>query len=316
MIPTTMTFDVTILGSNSALPAHGRHPTSQVVNHNEKFYLLDCGEGTQMRLSDLKIKRSKIDQIFISHFHGDHYYGLIGLITSYHLLQRQAPLHIFSPRGLKEIFDANFKYSQTHLVFDLQFHEIDCNQSEVIYENDDISVKTILMNHRIPCTGFLFREKKHARKINAEKIQEYHVPISAIADLKKGKDFISGSEIIPNSELTLDPSPERTYAFCSDTLFNEGIIPTIEGVDLLYHESTFMNESADRAAQTFHSTTLQAATIAQKANVKKLIIGHFSAKYSDLNLMVEEARTIFPNTELALEGEKFEVGITVLQHTV
>jgi ribonuclease Z len=310
-----MTFDVTILGSNSALPAHGRHPTSQVVNHNDKLFLIDCGEGTQMRLSELKIKRSKIDQIFLSHFHGDHYYGLMGLITSYHLSQRQAPLHIFAPPGLREIIDANFKYSQTHLVFDLQIHEIDCSASKLIFENEDLTVETIPMNHRIPCCGFLFREKKHARKINPAKLQEYSIPIDAIADLKAGKDFNFDGKIISNAELTFDPIAPRGYAFCSDTLYNENLIPILTEVDLLYHESTFMNESADRAAQTFHSTTLQAATIAKKAGVKKLLIGHFSAKYIDLELMVEEARTIFQNTFLAIEGERFNVTSEVLQRT-
>ena len=308
-----MTFEVTILGSNSAIPAHGRHPTAQVLNHNEKFFLLDCGEGTQMRLSQLKIRRSKIDQIFISHLHGDHYYGLPGLLTSYHLLQRREPLHIFAPKGLKEIIELNFKYSNTRLIYDLQFHEFGCVSPEKIFESEELIVTTLPMNHRIPCCGFLFREKKHSRKILPEMLEVYKIPVSAIADLKRGKDFAIGEKIIPNSELTSDPLPARTYAFCSDTLYNEEFISLIEGADLMYHEATFMNESAQRAVQTFHCTTAQAATIANKAGAGKLLIGHFSAKYTELELMLEEARVIFQNTELALEGEKFSVNSPVLQ---
>src|SRR6185295_3560637 len=197
-----MTFDVTILGSNSAIPAHGRHPTAQVLNHNEKYFLLDCGEGTQMQLSHLKIKRSKIDHIFITHLHGDHYYGFIGLLTSYHLLQRREPLHVFAPKGLKEIIALNFRYSDTHLLYEIVFHEYDAKAEEKIFENEELNVSTIVMNHRIPTCGFLFREKNHQRKILPQKLEEFQIPVSAIADLKKGKDFVSNGKTIPNSELT------------------------------------------------------------------------------------------------------------------
>lgn len=300
-------FEVTILGSNSALPAHGRRPTSQVVNHHDKYFLIDCGEGTQVRLSDLRIKRSRIENIFISHLHGDHYYGLIGLLTSYHLLQRQAPIHLFAPKGLEEIIHVNFKYSQTTLVYDLIFHEVDCGSVNTIFENDEISVSTIPMNHRIPCCGFLFSEKPHPRKIKAEKLEELGIPVSEIPNIRAGRDVVIDGKPIANAELTSDPPPQRRYAFCSDTLFNPDIIPLIEGADLLYHEATFMQEALERAQHTFHSTTLQAAQIARQAQVKKLIIGHFSAKYVDLEMMLQEARTAFPNTFLAREGEKFSV---------
>lgn len=310
-----MTFEVTILGSNSALPAHGRHPTAQVVNHHERFFLVDCGEGTQMRLSQLKIKRSKIDHIFISHLHGDHYYGLLGLITSYHLLQRAQPLHLYAPSGLKEIIETHFRYSKTNLLFDLQIHEVNGETAAAIFENDDLIVSTIPMNHRIPCCGYLFREKKHARKILPEKLAEYRIPPSEIAAIKRGNDFIADGTVIPNAHLTSDPDPSLTYAFCSDTLYHEAIIEQIRGADLLYHEATFMNEAAERAAQTFHSTTLQAATMAKKSNARRLIIGHFSAKYAELEKMLEEARSVFPSTELAVEGEKYSVRTPVLQST-
>lgn len=302
-----MTFSVTILGSNSALPAHGRHPTSQLLNHNEKLFLIDCGEGTQMQLSNYKVRRSKIDHIFISHLHGDHYYGLIGLLTSYHLLRRTEPLHLFAPMGLKEIIDVNFKYSNTKLVYELITHEINCGETAVIYENEQLAVSTIPMKHRIPCCGFLFREKKHERRILPEKLAEFKIPVGMITDLKKGNDIVLEGKMIPNRELTADPDVPRSYAFCSDTLYHDSFIPQVTGADLLYHESTFMEESAERAQLTFHSTTLQAASIAQKAAAKKLLIGHFSAKYDDLGLVLSEARTVFPATELAVEGTTFQV---------
>lgn len=302
-----MTFEVTILGSNSALPAHGRHPTSQVLNHNEKLFLLDCGEGTQIQLTHYKIKRSKINHIFISHLHGDHYYGLIGLLTSYHLLKRSEPLHLFCPNGLKEILEVNFKYSDTHLVYDLIMHEIDCSASALIYENEHLSVTTIPMRHRIPCCGFLFREKARDRRIIPAKLEAYKIPVSRIPELKEGKDIeVQGSKI-SNQELTGLPLAARSYAFCSDTLYTEDFLEQVKGVDLLYHEATFMEESAERAALTFHSTTLQAAKIASKAAVKKLLIGHFSAKYDHLELVLEEARSIFPATGLAIEGNVVSV---------
>ncbi len=311
-----MTFETTILGSNSAIPAHGRHPTAQVLNHNEKLFLLDCGEGTQMQLSKLKIKRSKIDHIFISHLHGDHYYGLIGLLTSFHLLQRREPLHVFAPEGLREIIELNFTYSNTHLLYDLIFHDYSKDSSELIFENENLSVSCIKMNHRIPTCGFLFREKKHLRKILPEKLSEFNIPVSAIADIKNGKDYIADGRTIPSKLLTVEPACSLSYAFCSDTLYSEGIIPSIKEVDLLYHEATFMNESAERANQTFHSTTAQAATIALKSGVKKLLIGHFSAKYIELQPMEEEARAIFQNTELAIEGETYAVGSSVMESSL
>jgi len=300
-----MTFEVTILGSNSALPAHGRHPTSQVINHHEKLFLLDCGEGTQVRLSHQKIKRSKIDYIFITHLHGDHYYGLLGLLTSYHLLRRPNPLHLFGPPGLKEIIDLQFKHSDTRLVYELVFHPVSGEHHEMVLDLDEISVFTLPMNHRIPCCGYLFREKIGLRKIIPEKLEQFGIPKSAINDLKSGKDFQSGDQIIPNREVTTDAALPRTYAHCSDTLYDEALIPLIKGANLLYYETTFMNESLERAVQTFHSTTLQAGYIAKAAGVKKLLIGHFSAKYKELLPMLEETKTVFSETYLATEGETF-----------
>ncbi|MBX7107677.1 MAG: ribonuclease Z [Chitinophagales bacterium] len=308
-----MTFEVTILGSNSALPAHGRHPTAQVLNHNEKLFLLDCGEGTQIQLSSYHIRRSKINHIFISHLHGDHYYGLIGLLTSYHLLRRTEPLHLFCPKGLSDILQLNFKYSDTRLIYELIVHEIESSVHQLIYENEHITVHTIPMRHRIPCCGFLFREKKRDRRILPEKLEAFGIPVADIHALKEGKDLVIDGKLIPNSALTTDPPAVRSYAFCSDTLYTEELTSQIKGADLLYHEATFMEESSERAALTYHSTTLQAAAIARKAAVKKLMIGHFSAKYEDLNLVLREAQTVFADTMLAVEGSTVRIGDGIQQ---
>lgn len=302
-----MTFEVTILGSNSALPAHGRHPTAQVLNHHEKLFLLDCGEGTQIQLSAYRIKRSKISEVFISHLHGDHYYGLPGLLTSYHLLKRSEPLHLYCPKGLKDIIDLNFRYSDTRLSYELIVHEIDCSQVQQIYENNHVTVTTIPMKHRIACCGFLFREKERERVILPEQLARYNVPLSGIGTLKFGNDITVDGVTIANRELTQDPPPPRAYAFCSDTIHSPGLIENVKAVNLLYHEATFMEESAERASLTYHSTARQAATIAKKSGVKKLLIGHFSAKYDNLQLLLEEAKAVFPATEIAVEGQTFKV---------
>ncbi len=302
-----MTFEVTILGSNSALPAHGRHPTAQVLNHHEKLFLLDCGEGTQIQLSAYRIKRSKISEVFISHLHGDHYYGLPGLLTSYHLLKRSEPLHLYCPKGLKDIIDLNFRYSDTRLSYELIVHEIDCSQVQQIYENNHVTVTTIPMKHRIACCGFLFREKERERVILPEQLARFNVPLSVIGTLKFGNDITVDGVTIANRELTQDPPPPRAYAFCSDTIHSPGLIENVKAVNLLYHEATFMEESAERASLTYHSTARQAATIAKKSGVKKLLIGHFSAKYDNLQLLLEEAKAVFPATEIAVEGQTFKV---------
>lgn len=302
-----MIFEVTILGSNSALPAHGRHPTAQVLNHHDKLFLLDCGEGTQIQLSAYRIKRSKINEVFISHLHGDHYYGLLGLLTSYHLLKRTEPLHLYCPKGLKDIIDLNFRYSDTRLAYELIVHEIDCSQSLQIYEDSYLTVTTIPMKHRIACCGFLFREKDRDRVILPEKLRQYEVPHTSIGGLKYGKDIVVNGVTIPNAELTQDPPPPRSYAFCSDTIHSLDFAEQVKEVNLLYHEATFMEESAERATLTFHSTTKQAGMIAKRAKAKKLLIGHFSAKYDNLQLLLDETKTVFPATEIAVEGQTYKV---------
>ncbi len=304
-----MSFELVILGSNSAIPANGRHPTSQILNHHHSCFLIDCGEGTQMRMDASRIKRSRIDHIFISHLHGDHYFGLIGLITSFHLLNREKPLHIYCPKELEGIIQMQLRFSNTGLPFDLNFHFLHFEKAERILENDVLTVETIIMNHRIPCAGFLFREKPMLRNMIPEKITKYKIPHSKIPGIKAGEDFISeNGEVIPNHLLTLSPSSPRSYAFCADTIYTESVIDQIKDVDLLYHEATFTEESKDRAVTTMHSTAKEAAMIASKANVKKLMIGHYSAKYKSLENHLTEAKEFFENTILAEEGMTYHIG--------
>lgn len=305
-----MTFEVTILGSNSALPAHGRHPTSQIVNYNDRLFLVDCGEAAQIQLSRYKIRTGKIEHIFISHMHGDHYFGLIGLITSYNLNQRSIPLHIHGPEGLQQIIELQLHYSNTTLVFPLHFHVVKPESGALVYEDEQMKVTSVEMIHRIPCSGYVFTEKINELNVRKEKLDEYNIPYTAIASIKKGKDWTSpDGTTIANSELTLPRPKERSYAFCTDTLYTETILPYIKDVELLYHEATFDASRADRAVETFHTTSVGAADIAKKANAGQLIIGHFSSRYREPEMaaLLKESQSVFPNTALAIEGTTFEV---------
>jgi len=301
-------FTVLILGSASASPTLNRNPTSQLINIAEQYYLVDCGEGTQLRLRENKIKFQRIHHIFISHLHGDHYLGLMGLLQSMHLLGRTATLNVYGPPELKKVIDIQLEVSKSVLSYPLNFHATNTNQSTVLYEDDKVTISTIILKHKLPCTGFLFKEKEKSRKINIEAINEYKIPKYALDRIKKGEDFKSESgEIIENSLLTFQPERSFSYAFCSDTSYNEGIIGTIKGVDLLYHEATFTEEHSDRAVKTQHSTARQAAKIALKSNVNQLIIGHFSNRYINLNELLNEAKAVFENTQLAEDGKIFNV---------
>ena len=303
-----MTFDVTILGSSSATPIYNRHPSAQVLNIHERFFLVDCGEGTQMQLQRYKIRFSRINHIFISHLHGDHYLGLMGLLSTMHLQGRTAEMHVFGPKELQHITELQLKYSQTELRYPLIFHPVDTTTGKTIFEDDSLIVSSIPMNHRIDCSGFLFVEKEGLRKLIPEKLAEYQIPYTVYSDLKQGVDYTDKKgNIIPNHELTIPPSRARSYAYCSDTIYDESICRYIEGIDLLYHESTFSDDMRERAVETFHSTASQAATIAKISGVKELLIGHFSARHKDVTPLLEEAKKIFPATALALEGEKFSV---------
>lgn len=303
-----MQFEVTILGNNAAIPAYNRHPSSQVLNHNGNLFLIDCGEGTQYQLDRFGIKRGKLNHIFISHLHGDHFFGLVALLTSFNLNRREHPLHVYGPLGLEEIIQVHFKHSLTKLNYQLHFQPVFIDESRIIYEDSSLTVETILLTHRLPTTGFLFKEKKKFRKIITDKITEYNIPHTQITGIKKGEDFItSEGKKISNAELTLDPLSPRSYAYCSDTIYTESFAEQIKNISTLYHETTFTHEHEARATETFHTTTKQAAKLAQKANAGKLLIGHFSARYEDLEPLVNESREIFANSFIAEEGKTFEI---------
>ncbi|RYD78585.1 MAG: ribonuclease Z [Sphingobacteriales bacterium] len=297
---------VTILGNNSAIPAHGRNPTAQVLQTQDESYLIDCGEGTQQQLAKYKIKRGRINHIFISHLHGDHYFGLIGLLTSMGLLGRTADLHLHAPAPLEEIINLQLKAADTILPYKIYFHPLgdECQ----IANDKKIVVECIKVSHRIDCWGFIFREKKKPRSIDAEKVKAYEIPAAYYDALQRGADYTNKKgTIIPNEELTTANIAPKSYAYCADTLYDESIIEKVKNVDLLYHEATYLKDLAVKAAERYHSTTEQAATIAKKANVKKLIIGHFSSKYEVLDDFLKEAAEVFPSTELALEGVCYNI---------
>ncbi|MEY2799510.1 MAG: hypothetical protein RI934_498 [Bacteroidota bacterium] len=299
-------FEITVLGSSSATPAYNRNPSAQMINLNEHFYLVDCGEATQNQLNKFKIKSAKIDTIFISHLHGDHYLGLVGLLSTLHLNGRTKTMTIVGPPELKDIIDLQLKVSETQLRFTIDFRPTQVDYTEVVFQNNDVIVETVILNHRIPTTGFVFKEVARKRKINTEKLTEYDIPLEYIPLLKNGIDYCDKfGRTIANAELTFAPKAPRSYAYCSDTIYTEHFLDQIEGVDCLYHEATFLHEIIDRAKETFHTTALQAGTIAKKANVKQLMIGHFSARYKELDLLLAEAKTAFNNTVLAVEGERY-----------
>ncbi|MES2419178.1 MAG: ribonuclease Z [Bacteroidota bacterium] len=303
-----MTFEVTILGSSSATPVYNRNPTAQLLNCNEKFYLIDCGEGTQQQLIKFGIKASKIDFILISHLHGDHYFGLIGLLSSLHLNGRIKPMHIFAPPALQEIMELQFKYSDTHLRYELIYYPIDAAAPTVIFENADVTIETIILNHRIPCTGFKFTEKKRLRKLIIEKLEAVNVPIEYYPLLKRGVDLtLPNGEVLLNADYTSESAVPKCYAYCSDTLWDENYFDSIKDCNTLYHEATFLHEMLERAKETHHTTALQAAQIAGIVGAKKLLIGHFSSRYKTLAPILEEARTAFENTELATEGNTYQI---------
>lgn len=303
-----MRFNVTVLGSNSAVPAHGRFPSAQVVNVHEHLYLVDCGEGTQMRMSDHGIKRSRIEQIFISHMHGDHIFGLAGLLNTYSLMGRRQALDIFAPRGLEDLVTLQLEVTQSVLAYELRIHETDPKKHTKIFEDEAVKVYSIPLRHRIPACGFLFVEKRQAIHMRPEKIIEYNIPVTEIGHILAGKDWKSADgTIIPNADLTIPAKPPRSYAYCSDTAFFEGLAPFVKDVDLLYHEATFMDDMADNAVQTGHSTARQAATLANLAGAKKLMLGHYSSRYKDLQPLLTEAQAVFANTCLSLDGLTIDV---------
>ncbi|KQR67530.1 ribonuclease Z [Pedobacter sp. Leaf176] len=301
-----MKFEVTILGSSSATPVFNRNPSAQLLNCNEKYYLIDCGEGTQLQFTKYNLKAARIDCIFISHLHGDHYFGLIGLLSSLHLNGRIKPMQIFGPKPLLEILEIQFKYSDTNLRYSIEFFPIEADESRQIFENQDLIVKTIILNHRIPTTGFIFQQKQRQRKIIKDKAVS--IPMAYYTALKRGIDVeLPSGEILKSNDYTTPADPPRSYAYCSDTMYDERYFPIIKGCDTLYHEATFMHELLDRANETHHTTALQAGEVAKINGVKRLIIGHFSSRYKTLQMLLEETQSVFEQTELAVEGRTYQL---------
>lgn len=303
-----MALSVKILGSNSASFAHNRHHSAQILQIQDQYFLIDCGEGTQLQLKKFGVKISRIDHILISHLHGDHYYGLIGLISTMHLYGRKKTLFMVGPPGLAEIITIQLRYSETDLNFPIEFIEWSKGEKRQILENEKITIETIPLDHRIPCSGYLFKEKHKKRRINKDKLEKKLSPAQIMA-LRNGEDIKdeNGTVLFSSKEVTLPPHRSFSYAYCSDTRFDPGIVEQIKNVDILYHEATFANDMADRAHNTYHSTAEQAATIAQKADVRKLLIGHFSTRYKNLHEVLGEAKNVFQDTELAIEGQTYVV---------
>lgn len=295
---------ITILGCYSATPRTITNPTSQILELNNQMYLIDCGEGTQVQLRKHKIKFSRIDRIFISHLHGDHFFGLIGLISTFSLLNRQNDLHVYGPKGIKDIILLQIKLSKSYTSYNLYFHELESESSELIYEDDKVSVTTIPLKHRVYTNGFLFREKPGPRRINIEAANSRNIEVCYFNKLKQGSDLVrEDGSVVANADVTYDPLPVQSYAFCSDTLYNEDIIPIIKDVDVLYHESTFLEQDVEKCIPTGHSSARQAALIASKAGVKNLVLGHYSTRYSNIELFKEEAKTVYQPVILADDGK-------------
>lgn len=291
------------------MPTSERFPAAHVVNIHERFFLVDCGEGTQIQLRRNRISFGKINNILITHIHGDHTFGLFGLISTFSLLGRNTDLHIYASPVLKQILDDHKKHYYEHpLPFKIVFHPIGSNRKSMIYEDEKLQIFTIPLKHRIPACGFLFREKAPLLNLDKDKIRYFGVPVSAMSDIKEGKDFINeNGEVIPNRKLTLPPLKPRSLAYCSDTVYTESIIPVIRNADILYHEATYLHNMHVRAAETGHSTARQAGQLAAKAEVGKLIIGHFSARYKTTDELVSEARSEFSETYPAVEGDCHKV---------
>ncbi len=298
---------LTILGCHSATPRTNTNPTSQVLEIKNQVFLIDCGEGTQVELRRHKIKFVRIKHIFISHLHGDHYFGLVGLISTFRLLTREADLHIYCPKGLKEVITLQMKLADSWTNYQLIFHELDSNTSELIYEDDKIEVHTIPLDHRIYTNGFLFKEKEGERKLDMNAVLNNNIDVSYYRKLKQGFDIENKEgKLIKNQMVTKMGVKPKSYAFCSDTAYNEDIVPIIKDVDVLYHESTFLEKNKKLALPTKHSTAKQAAEIANQAQVGTLILGHYSTRYNDLEAFRTEAQTIFQPVELAEDGKTFE----------
>lgn len=302
-----MQFQVHILGCGAATPTQRHFPTSQLVNIHDKYFLIDCGEGTQMQLRKYKLKMQRIQAIFISHLHGDHFFGLIGLLSSYNLLGRTAPLKIYAHAALEPIIRMQFEVSEARFEYEIEFVSTQTKCMELVYEDETLKVSSFPLKHRVPCTGFLFEEKPRPLNVIKSAIREFELLPSEILLLKKGLAIRSGSAEILAEQVTEPAVPVKKYAYCSDTAYDERIVPFIQGADVLYHESTFLNSEQERAKKTQHATAEEAARIAKLANVKKLVLGHYSSRYGNEDQFLEEASPIFSNVVLGQEGEVIQL---------
>lgn len=301
-------FQITILGCGSAIPTTMHHPPSQLVDLNEKLFMIDCGEGTQLQMRKFKTRMSKLHSVFISHLHGDHIFGLPGLLSTLSMLGRTADLHIYAHKEINILIKPFLIYMGKHMSFKIELFPLNPDREELLFENKSIKISSFPLRHRIATNGFLFEEKESPRHIIREMIDFYKIPLKQIAKIKEGADFVtSDGTVIRNDILTSPGNPPRRYAYCSDTAYAPEIIPYIKNVDLLYHEATFAESELARARETFHSTARQAAEIAKAAEVKQLVIGHYSSRYNELGVLLKEAVTVFPNTELAIEGKVFDL---------
>lgn len=297
---------LTILGCYSATPRFDNNPTSQVLEINNHIFLIDCGEGTQIQLRQLKIKFARIKHIFISHLHGDHYFGLIGLISTFRLLKREADLHVYGPKGIKEVITLQLKLSDSWTNYNLYFHELESNQSELIFEDEKVEVRTIPLKHRVYTNGYLFKEKSGDRTLDVEAAKQMKINKAYYNKLKQGFDVENeNGETVLNETVTFNPPTPKSYAFCSDTVYKPDIVPLISNVTAIYHESTFLDKHEHLCEPTKHSTAKQAALIARDANAGTLILGHYSTRYDNLNSFRKEAQSIFENVELADDGKVF-----------
>lgn len=304
----SQTFELLILGSSSASPTSERNPSAQLLNIAERYFLIDCGEATQIQLRRFKAKFQAIDHIFISHLHGDHFFGLPGLLSSMHLLGRKQEITIYCPAELKEIMDLMNKVSDTRFNFTVNWIFTNNDKLNLIFEDDKVEVYSFPLKHRIYCTGFLFKEKPLPRKIDKYKLDKHNVSTADIPKLKNGNDVLNKDGVlIKNNQVTISARDQKSYAYCSDTIYFPEIIEVVKGVDMLYHESTFLNDKKDRAEKTYHSTAEQAAQIAKAANVKQLLLGHFSARYGNLDQFIAEASPIFENCLLATDGKRITI---------
>ncbi|MFJ1424738.1 ribonuclease Z [Capnocytophaga canimorsus] len=298
--------EITILGCHSATPRANARPSSQVLEMRGHLFLIDCGEGSQMALRNANVKFSRIKHIFISHLHGDHFFGLPGLISTFQLLGRETELHIYGPKGIKEAILLLLKLGGAWSSFYIHFHELESEVSEILLDDEKVQVRTIPLKHRVYTNGFLFQEKQTERRLNIDAIQNYGIQICDYQNIKNGKDIeLENGEVIPNELLSFDPIPPQSYAYCSDTLYFEALADAIQGVRVVYHESTFLKQHNDLATKTMHSTAFQAGLTAKKANAETLILGHYSSRYSDKKLFLNEAREVFPNVHLSEDGKKF-----------